>query len=79
LSRNQGRSDWDGTVEEWDQTSVIVDFDKDGLAKKVSNVKLDILDDQATLEVRRLRTELGTVKGMLKKMLNEKGKVRKRK
>jgi hypothetical protein len=76
LNRRRGELD-DDTVEEWEQMSDAVDFESEGWAKKVQAAKSNVEDDQATLEVRQLRSELKEMQEMLQTLLHEsKGKDR---
>jgi hypothetical protein len=76
LNRSRGELD-DDTVEEWEQMSDAVDFESEGWAKTVQAVKSNVEDDQATLEVRQLRSELKEMQEMLQTLLHEsKGKDR---
>jgi Polycystin cation channel len=76
MNRKRGELD-DDTVEEWEQMSDAVDFESEGWAKKVQAAKSNVEDDQATLEVRELRSELKEMREMLQVLVNEsKGKNR---
>jgi hypothetical protein len=76
MNRRRGELD-DDTVEEWEQMSDAVDFEREGWAKKVQAAKSNVEDDRATLEVRQLRKELKEVQEMLQTLLNKsKGKDR---
>lgn len=67
----------DGKDEEWEQMKDAVDFEREGWDIKVAAVKSNVEDDQATLEVRELRRELGDLRAMLKTALgNSSGKAK---
>jgi Polycystin cation channel len=72
-NRNKGEVD-DDTVEEWEQMTDAVDFEGEGWKKKVDSAKSNVEDDQATLEVRELRREVGELKEMLRVLVKEKGR-----
>jgi cation-transporting ATPase 13A1 len=59
-------------VEEWEQMAGEVDFEGEGWDKKVEAAKPDIEQDQATVCVMELRTEVKELKEMLKKLLERK-------
>jgi hypothetical protein len=65
INRKRGELD-DDTIEEWEQMAEEVDFEGEGWTKKVEAAKSNVEDDQATLEVRLLRSELDEIKKMLK-------------
>lgn len=79
ISTNRKRGDLDDdTIEEWEQMNDQIDFESEGWVKKVQSAKSNVEDDQATLEVRQLRSELNEMKEMLQALLNNesKGKVK---
>lgn len=67
-NRKRGEED-DDTVEEWEQMSGEVDFEGEGWDKKVAAVKPDVERDAATIEVRKLRGEVGELKELIEKLL----------
>lgn len=74
MNRKRGEVD-DDTIEEWEQMRDQVDFESEGWSKKVETAKSNVEDDQATLEVRELRSELKDMREMLQTLLNaSKGK-----
>ena len=64
MNRKRGEVD-DDTVEEWEQMGDQVNFESEGWAKKVETAKSNVEDDQATLEVRQLRSEVNEMREML--------------
>lgn len=69
VSSNRSRNEADDdTTEEWEQMND-QDFESDGWAKKVANVKPDVKDDTATLEVRKLGEEVRELKMLLLKLV----------
>jgi len=71
-NRRRGEED-DDTIEEWEQMQD-VDFESDGWAKTVERVKPDVVDDAATLAVRKLSTEVKELKELLMKLVEQKDK-----
>lgn len=70
-NRRNGNDD-DDTVEEWEQLSGEVDFEGEGWEKRVQGVKPNVESDEATVEVRELRKEVGELKELLLTLINEK-------
>ncbi len=68
-NRSRGEED-DNVVEEWDQMADMVDFETDGWNKKVDQVKPNVEDDPAVLEVRKLRKQLEELTEMVAKLGN---------
>lgn len=77
LNRTRGELD-DDTVEEWEQMRDKVDFESEGWAEKVQSAKSNVEDDQATLEVRELRSEVREMREILRVLLGEKEKGKER-
>jgi hypothetical protein len=73
LNRKRGDEDDDDTQEEWEQMASI-DPGNDGWSKKVEAAKSNVEDDQATVEVKKLREEVGELKELLKALAEGKGK-----
>jgi hypothetical protein len=71
-NRSIGEED-DDTVEEWEQLSNEVNFEAEGWDKKVAIAKPNVEEDQATTEVKALRSEVQELKDMLKKFLESNG------
>ncbi|KAH8795271.1 hypothetical protein BGZ57DRAFT_748101 [Hyaloscypha finlandica] len=71
-NRRRGEED-DDSVEEWEQLSGEIDFERSGWAKTVARVKPNVEEDQATMEVRQLKGEIGELKEMLKLLLQQGG------
>jgi len=71
-NRRRGEED-DDSVEEWEQLSGEIDFERSGWAKTVARVKPNVEEDQATMEVRQLKGEIGELKEMLKLLLEQGG------
>jgi len=63
-NRRRGEDD-DDTVEEWEQLTADCDFEADGWSKKVEDSKPNVETDAAILEVRKLRKEVGELKGLI--------------
>lgn len=59
----------DDTIEEWEQMSDQVDFEADGWSKTVEGAKPNVENDEATVEVRKLRNEVGELKELLEKLI----------
>ena len=72
-NRRRGELD-DDTLEEWEQMSDQVNFESEGWAKKCETAKSNIEDDQATLEVREMRSEVKEMREMLQTLLNTSSK-----
>ena len=73
-NRRRGDED-DDTIEEWEQWGANVDFEVDGWGKKVEGAKSNLEEEQAVVEVRKLREEVEKLKGMIEglgKLLTEK-------
>lgn len=60
-NRSRGEED-DDTVEEWEQMEGAVDFESDGWGKICEEVKSNVEEEPAVLEVRRLRGEVEELK-----------------
>jgi hypothetical protein len=71
-NRRRGEED-DDNVEEWEQMAGEVDFERDGWKKMVERVKPNVEEDSATMEVRKLKGEIGELKEMLMKLLEKQG------
>ncbi|KXJ95148.1 hypothetical protein Micbo1qcDRAFT_130652 [Microdochium bolleyi] len=69
FNRKRGEAD-DDTIEEWEELQDQVDFEGDGWAKKVCDVKSNVEEEPAVIEVRKLRAELDELKSMLKSLTN---------
>ncbi|TVY84185.1 Calcium channel [Lachnellula suecica] len=69
-NRRRGEED-DDVVEEWEQMEGEVDFEGEGWDKKVESVKPDVEADQATTEVRKLRSEVGELKVLIERLLKK--------
>jgi hypothetical protein len=67
-NRRRGEEDED-TVHEWEQVLQECDFEADGWDKKVQSSKSNVEFDTAVLEVRQLRKEVGELKDLLVKMV----------
>jgi hypothetical protein len=67
-NRRRGEEDED-TVHEWEQVLQECDFEADGWDKKVQSSKPNVEFDTAVLEVRQLRKEVGELKDLLVKMV----------
>ncbi|OBU00301.1 hypothetical protein VE01_01528 [Pseudogymnoascus verrucosus] len=71
-NRKRGEAD-DDTIEEWEQLdSSELDLEGEGWTKSVESAKSNVDLDQATVEVRELREELGELKELMKSFLKEK-------
>lgn len=71
-NRKRGEED-DDTIEEWEQLdSSELDLEGEGWTKSVESAKSNVDLDQATVEVRELREELGEMKELMKSFLKEK-------
>lgn len=70
-NRKRGEED-DDTVEEWEQMSGGVDFEGEGWTKIVDSSKSNVEDDQATIEVRMLRAEIGELKELVSRLIKTK-------
>lgn len=68
-NRRRGELD-DDTIEEWEQMTV--DMEAEGWKKKVGEVKSNVEEDVAVLEVRELRGEVAELKKLLEKLVDEK-------
>ena len=68
-NRRRGEED-DDTVEEWEQLDGEVDFEADGWGKQVEGVKPNVEWDEATVEVRRLRGEVGELRELVLKLVD---------
>lgn len=66
-NRSRGEAD-DDTVEEWEQMEDSVDFEADGWAKVCEDVKSNLEDDPAVLEVRKLRAEVDELKKLVEEL-----------
>ncbi|KUJ16268.1 uncharacterized protein LY89DRAFT_586631 [Mollisia scopiformis] len=71
-NRKRGEED-DDTVEEWEQMAGEVDFEADGWNKKVASAKPNVEEDQATTEVKALRSEVKELKDLLLQLVKEQG------
>lgn len=70
VSDNRSRNELDDdTIEEWEQMSDQMDFEADGWGKTVESAKPNVENDEATIEVRKLRAEVGELKQMLEKLI----------
>ena len=69
-NRRRGEEDDDHGVEEWEQMAGEVDFEADGWGKLVEGVVPNVESDEATCEVRALRSEVGELREMLKKLVD---------
>jgi hypothetical protein len=67
-NRRRGEEDED-TVHEWEQVLQECDFEADGWDKKVQSSKPNVEFDTAVLEIRELRKEVGELKDLLVKMV----------
>lgn len=70
MNRRRGEDD-DDTVQEWEQMEGEVDFEGEGWNKTVQRVKPDVEQDAATIEVKKLRGEVGELKEMIEKLLKK--------
>ena len=74
VSRNRRRGEEDDdTTEEWEQMQGTVDLEGEGWAKTVERVTPNLLDDQATVEVRALKGEIKDLKELLMKFIEKQG------
>lgn len=71
-NRMRGEDD-DDTIEEWEQMVDQLDFEGEGWTKKVGDSKANVEDDVAVIEVRKLRTEVNELKGLLEKLTQSLG------
>jgi hypothetical protein len=71
MNRRRHEQD-DDTVEEWEQAADSVDFEGEGWTKRVEAAKSNVEDDQATVEVRALREEVGELKALLSQLVERK-------
>ncbi|TVY39807.1 Calcium channel [Lachnellula occidentalis] len=69
-NRKRGEQD-DDTVEEWEQMEGEVDFEGEGWDKTVQSVKPDVEQDAATIEVKKLRGEVGELKELIERLLKK--------
>lgn len=69
-NRKRGDED-DDTFEEWEQMAGEVDFEADGWAKKIEQVKPNVEEDQATVEVKALREEVKELKDLLLQLVKK--------
>ncbi|CAK7272403.1 Calcium channel yvc1 [Sporothrix epigloea] len=72
-NRRRGDED-DDTVEEWEQFAVNgngVDFEQDGWKKTVEQVKPNVEDELAVVEVRQLRSEVAELKQLLQALVKK--------
>jgi hypothetical protein len=67
-NRRRGEEDED-TTHEWEQVLAECDFEADGWNKKVQSSRPNVEFDTAVLEVRQLRKEVGELKDLLVKMV----------
>lgn len=70
-NRRRGEED-DDTVEEWEQMGGEVDFEREGWDKKVRGVKPDVEQDAATIEVKKLRGEVGELRELIERLVKGK-------
>jgi hypothetical protein len=70
-NRRRGEED-DDTTEEWEQLAGAVDFEHEGWSKMVKQVKPNVEDDAATLEVRELKSEIHELKELVLKLVDKK-------
>ncbi|CAK7217671.1 Calcium channel yvc1 [Sporothrix bragantina] len=74
-NRRRGDED-DDTVEEWEQLQVNgngIDFEQDGWKKTVEQVKPNVEDELAVVEVRQLRSEVAELKQLLEALVKSGG------
>ncbi len=70
-NRRRGEEE-DDTIEEWEQMAGEMDMEGEGWAKKVAAAASNVEDDQATIEVRKLRDELKDIREMIQILVKEK-------
>jgi len=73
FNRSRGE-DEDDTVQEWEQMASQVDFERDGWNKKIMQVKPNVEDEPAVLEVKKLREEVETLKNLIVELSKAVGK-----
>ncbi|KAG4431014.1 hypothetical protein IFR05_013504 [Cadophora sp. M221] len=71
-NRKRGEED-DDTIEEWEQLAGEIDLEAEGWDKKVAQVKPNIEEDQATVEVKALRAEVQELKELLLQLVKKDG------
>ncbi|CAK7216256.1 Calcium channel yvc1 [Sporothrix eucalyptigena] len=74
LSNRQRGDEDDDTVEEWEQLDVNgngVDFEQDGWKKTVEQIKPNVEDELAVVEVRQLRAEVAELKQLLEALVKK--------
>ena len=71
-NRKRGEED-DDTVEEWEQLAGELDIEGEGWDKKVAQVKPNVEEDQATVEVKALRSEVQELKELLLQLVKKDG------
>lgn len=70
-NRKRGEED-DDTIEEWESSMESLDLESEGWTKKVAGVASNVEDDQATVEVKKLREELDELKQLIVKLADGK-------
>jgi tRNA U34 5-carboxymethylaminomethyl modifying GTPase MnmE/TrmE len=63
-NRSRGDED-DDIIEEWEQMDGQVDFEADGWNKRVESAKSNLEEEQAVVEIRKLKEEVETLKTMI--------------
>lgn len=71
FNRKRGEED-DDTIEEWECSMETLDLESEGWTKKVAGVASNVEDDQATVEVKKLREELDELKQLIVKLADGK-------
>lgn len=71
FNRKRGEED-DDTIEEWEGSMEMLDMEGEGWTKKVAGVASNVEDDQATVEVKKLREELDELKQLIVKLADGK-------
>lgn len=70
IRANRARGDDDdSTIEEWEQMADQVDFEADGWKKTVDSAKTDLELDPTLTEVKRLRSEVEKLTGLVSELL----------
>lgn len=66
IRRNRARGEEDDdVVEEWEQLEEELDFQAEGWSKTCANVKPNVEDDAAVIEVKKLREEVKELKALI--------------
>jgi hypothetical protein len=63
-NRSRGDED-DDTIEEWEQMDGQVDFEADGWNKRVESAKSNLEEEEAVVEIRKLKEEVENLKIMI--------------